>query len=188
MSETERRGVTRPPSIEARIARAHRMDDAAWARHASPWSVWTRVPILPLLALAVWSRVWIGWWAVLPVALLLTWTWVNPRAFPPPHSTANWASRAVLGERLWLARHEVPVPARHRLLPRLLNGVSAAGGVLLLYGLGWLVAWAALAGLAVALMGKFWFLDRMNWLVADMAGDPRLARWQVPRTERAERG
>ncbi len=143
-------------TIEARIARAHRMDDAAWARHANPWSVWTRVPILPLLALAIWSRAWIGWWALLPVALLIAWTWVNPRIFPPPRSLDGWGSCAVLGERLWLARNAVPVPAHHRRL----------------------VPWAALTGLAIALVAKMWFLDRMVWLVADMAGDPRLAAWR----------
>jgi hypothetical protein len=165
-------------TIEARIARAHRMDDAAWARHANPWSVWTRVPILPLLALAVWSRAWIGWWALLPVALLLGWSWANPRAFTPPRSLDNWASRAVLGERLWLARAQAPVPPRHRVMPQLLAALSAAGTVLLGYGLGWLVAWAAIAGLAVALLGKLWFLDRMVWLVADMEDDPRLGAWR----------
>jgi len=165
-------------TIEARIARAHRMDDAAWARHANPRSVWTRVPILPLLALAVWSRAWIGWWAILPVALLLAWAWLNPRAFPRPRSLDNWASRAVLGERLWLARAEVPVPPRHRVLPNILNAVAAAGGLLLLYGLAGLVPWAALTGLAVTMLAKFWFLDRMAWLVADMVGDPRLEPWR----------
>jgi hypothetical protein len=165
-------------TLEARIARAHRMDDAAWARHANPWSVWTRVPILPLLALAIWSRAWIGWWALIPVVLLLAWTWVNPRAFPPPRNLDAWGSRAVLGERLWLARDVVPVPAHHRRIPLLLNALSALGGLLLLVGLFWLVPWAALTGLAIALVAKMWFLDRMVWLVADMAGDPRLAAWR----------
>ncbi|MGG5823043.1 DUF6653 family protein [Falsiroseomonas sp. HW251] len=169
-------------TLEARIARSHGMDDEAWARHANPWSVWTRVPILPLLALAAWSRDWIGWWAVVPVVLLLAWTWINPRFFPPPASLDSWESRAVLGERLWLARGEVPVPARHRVLPARLNALSAAGGLLLLYGLGWLVPWAALTGLLVALLAKLWFLDRMTWLVADMRDDPRLLAWQAAGT------
>jgi hypothetical protein len=165
-------------TLEARIARAHRMDDAAWARHANPWSVWTRVPILPLLALAVWSRAWIGWWALLPVAALLAWTWVNPRVFPPPRSLEGWGSRAVLGERLWLARDRVPVPPRHRRLPLVLNALSAAGGLLLLYGLVRLEPWAALAGLSVALLAKMWFLDRMVRIVADMHDDVRLRSWR----------
>jgi hypothetical protein len=164
---------------EGWIARAHRMDDAAWARHANPWSVWTRVPILPFLALAIWSRAWIGWWALLPVLLLLAWTWVNPRLFPPPRSTANWGARAVLGERLWIARHELPVPSRHRRLPHLLNAAAAAGALLLAYGLIWLVPWAALAGFVVAFGAKMLFLDRMVRLVGDMAGDPRLQRWRA---------
>lgn len=105
---------------------------------------------------------------------------MNPRAFPPSASTENWGSRAVLGERLWLARQDHPVPARHRDLPRLLNAISAAGGLLLAYGLAVLVPWAALTGLAIALAGKILFLDRMNRLVADMAGDARLAVWQAP--------
>ncbi|WP_270938276.1 DUF6653 family protein [Falsiroseomonas oryzae] len=167
-------------TIEARIARAHRMDDAAWARHANPWSVWTRVPILPLLALAVWSREWIGWWALVPVLLLLAWTWVNPRVFPPPSSLENWGSRAVLGERLWLTRDSVPVPPRHRVLPKALNALAAAGGVLLCVGLAWLLPWATLTGLAVALLAKMWYLDRMTWIVADMADDPRLVAWTAP--------
>src|SRR5690606_2418557 len=112
--------------IEGLIASLFRMDETTWARHANPWSVWTRVAILPLMALAVWSRVWIGWWALLPVALLVVWTWLNPRAFPPPRSFDSWAAKGVLGERLWIARREgPPLPERHRRLPLVLNGVSA---------------------------------------------------------------
>jgi len=37
------------------------MDDAVWMRHANPASVWSRIVTpLPLLPLAVWSRVWLG--------------------------------------------------------------------------------------------------------------------------------
>lgn len=37
------------------------MDDTSWGRHANPWSVYSRMTLLPLFALAVWSRVWIDW-------------------------------------------------------------------------------------------------------------------------------
>ncbi|WP_377193710.1 DUF6653 family protein [Ruegeria meonggei] len=38
------------------------MKDEVWLRHANPWSVWARVLTpLPLLALAIWSRAWIGY-------------------------------------------------------------------------------------------------------------------------------
>jgi len=35
------------------------MDDATWKRHANPWSGWSRITILPLLCLAIMSRVWV---------------------------------------------------------------------------------------------------------------------------------
>jgi len=40
-------------------------------RHANPISVWTRFAVLPLLALSIWSPVWIGWWSLVPIALSL---------------------------------------------------------------------------------------------------------------------
>jgi len=112
-------------TLEHGIARLFAMSDAVWARHASPWSVWTRTATLPVLLLAVWSRAWIGWWALLPVAAVLVWAWLNPRLFPPPRTTDTWAARATFGERLWIARREVPVPPRHRVLP---HGLSAGAG------------------------------------------------------------
>jgi len=167
-------------TLEALIARAHRMDERAWACHANPWSVWTRIPILPALALTAWSREWIGAWALLPAAMLLGWTWANPRAFAPPASTDNWASRAVIGERLWLSRPDHPVPPHHRLLPHLLNALAALGGVALAWGLIRLDGVLALSGLATALGAKMWFLDRMVWLTHDMRDDPRMRDWTRP--------
>jgi hypothetical protein len=38
-----------------------RMGEDTWERHANPWSVWSRTTVLPVLILAAWSRVWIGW-------------------------------------------------------------------------------------------------------------------------------
>jgi hypothetical protein len=52
------------------LERLMAMDDRVWRRHANPWSGWTRVTALPLLVLAIWSRVWIGWWAMLAVWLV----------------------------------------------------------------------------------------------------------------------
>lgn len=50
------------------------MTDETWARHANPWSVYTRFSILPLFALAVWSRAWIGWGALIAVTAVVFWT------------------------------------------------------------------------------------------------------------------
>ena len=144
------------------------MDAAAWARHANPWSGWTRVPALPLLALAIWSRAWLGWWALVPVAALLAWLWVNPRLFPPPRDDTAWMTRGVLGERLWLARDETPVPAHHRRAPNILSAIGAAGVLLAIGGLAMRAGWAVIAGVAVAMLAKLWFIDRMVWLHRDM--------------------
>jgi hypothetical protein len=69
------------------IARGFKMDEATWERRASPWSVWTRFAALLLLTLAAWSRVWLGWRAVIPLALALLWTWIDSHVFSKPDST-----------------------------------------------------------------------------------------------------
>jgi hypothetical protein len=155
-------------TLERGIARAFAMDEATWRRHANPWSVWTRVATLPLLVFAAWSRAWLGWWALGPIALVLLWTWLNPRLFHEPASTDNWASKGVLGERIWLNRDRVAVPRHHRLVPRILSSVAAIGGIVVLWGLLELAIWPTLLGMAVVFLGKMWFVDRMVWLYEDM--------------------
>ena len=49
-------------NLERKIAALFKMDDKTWERHVNPWSVWTRMMILPVLALVIWSRVWLGWY------------------------------------------------------------------------------------------------------------------------------
>ncbi|MHA1523666.1 MAG: DUF6653 family protein [Alphaproteobacteria bacterium] len=154
------------------------MDDAAWARHANPWSVWTRVPILPLLVLAIWSRAWVGWWCFAPISGLVVWIFINPRAFARPVSTDNWGSMATFGERIWINQKSLPIPRHHARMTQMLNAVTALAMVPLVYGL---VTFAPLiAGLSVVLviLSKLWFLDRMVWLFHDMKDrDSRYAAW-----------
>lgn len=144
------------------------MDDDAWARHANPWSGWSRLSCIPLLALAVWSRAWIGWWSLIPIGLAIAWTWLNPRLFGPPKSLDNWMSRGVLGERIFLARKKHPIPAHHERAGVILAGMSAPGVVILLYGLLVLDGRATLCGAVLTALPKLWFLDRMVWLQRDM--------------------
>jgi hypothetical protein len=54
-----------------------RMDDEGRRRHANLWSVYTRFAAVPALILAVWSRTWIGWWSLLPVAGVVLWLFVK---------------------------------------------------------------------------------------------------------------
>lgn len=151
------------------LASAMKMSDRVWERHANPWSVWTRVAILPLLAAAIWSRMWLGWGCLALVLPLIAWTWFNPRAFPRPRHTESWAARAVMGERVWLARNRVAIPRHHAVWAALLSGLAALGLAPMIWGLAMFEIWPALAGLGLILLGKLWFLDRMVWLFADMA-------------------
>ncbi len=155
-------------TIEKMIARAFSMSDEVWERHANPLSVWTRYSVLPILVLAFWSRVWLGWWSVICIAVAVFWVWLNPRLFKKPDSTDNWASKAVLGERLWLDRKQVPVPEHHRTLPNILSLVASVGMILCIYGVARLHVWATAFGVALTYMAKSWFLDRMVWLYEDM--------------------
>jgi hypothetical protein len=155
--------------MEATVAKAFGRDGDGWQRHANPWSVYTRIPIPPLLAAAIWTRTWIGWRSLVPVRLVCAWTAINPTAFPPPRSLDHWASKAVVGETYWLNRKEVPVPPRHRVAPTVLGGVSALGVPFIARGLVVRNGWMVLFGLAVQTAGKVWFLDRMALLYDDMA-------------------
>lgn len=144
------------------------MDAASWERHANPWSVWTRVPILPLLSLAVYGRMWWGWWSAAFVAVLAIWAWLNPRVFPKPVNVDNWASKGVFGERIWLNRRNKPIPPHHARMAHVLSAAAASGIPVLIYGLIFLDAWATLAGVIIAAGAKLWFVDRMVWLFEDM--------------------
>ena len=144
------------------------MNEEVWQRHANPISGWSRMPVMPLLALAIWSRVWIGWWSLLPVGVTIFWIWLNPRAFPVPQSTNNWMSKGVLGERVWLNRKLIPIPHHHARAAKILAALSGIGIIPFVLGLIQLDVWATVAGVAIIMLSKLWFLDRMVWLFDDM--------------------
>jgi hypothetical protein len=169
-------------SLEARLANVFGLKGQdAWRRHANPWSVYTRIPIPALLVAAIWSRTWIGWWSLLPIAVCLIWTVVNPRAFSPPRTLDSWASRSVMGETLWAERKSTPLPSRHRTAPVVLGALSAAGLPFLIWGLVVLDPWLTVFGLAIQMLGKLWFLDRMALLYDDVSSR---AAPIPPRTDR----
>ncbi|CAH0120528.1 MULTISPECIES: DUF6653 family protein [unclassified Paenibacillus] len=159
-------------TLERKISNMYKLDDRAWLRHANPWSVWTRNSVMPLLILAFWSRTWIGWWAAVPVALAVAWAMVNPHIFPAPRSTDHWASKCVFGERLWLNRDRVPIPASHKRLPNLLSAIAGIGALFVMIGVFRFDLWMTLFGCALVYMGKLWFLDRMVWIYEDMNRHP----------------
>ena len=161
-----------------KMAAVFRMDEKTWAHHANPWSVWTRFTILPVLALAIWSRVWLGWYSLVPIAIVLLWTWLNPRAFAKPKTTESWGSKAVLGERVWLRRKEVPIPQKHLRPVIILNILTASGVPFFIWGLFALQIWPTILGTVLVYIGKMWFLDRMVWIYEDMKdATPEYRSW-----------
>lgn len=165
-------------TLERGVARLFRMDESARRRHTNPASGYSRFSMIPLLGIAFWSRVWLGWWALIPIGAVLLWVWLNPRIFAEPRSTQNWASKAVLGEWTWMNRKKVPVPEHHRHIPNVLSAVAMIGGVIFVWGLVVLDIWPTLLGGTITVMSKLWFADRMVWLYDDMKyATPEYKSW-----------
>jgi hypothetical protein len=74
------------------------VETAFWDPHASPASVWGLIATYPLVVVAVYRRSW-----PLFVATLCSVV-VNLRIPSPPEDDTAWATRVVLGERVWLDR------------------------------------------------------------------------------------
>jgi hypothetical protein len=97
--------------------------------------------------------------------------------FPKPRSTKNWASKSVLGERVWANRKKIEVPRHHERLPGILNLISSLGMLLAICAIVRLSLWPAILGVALAYLGKSWYLDRMVWLYEDMKHVPEYGKW-----------
>ena len=75
------------------IARLRRK---VFERHANPLSAWSRWGTTPLVLVPVWTR---KWTHAVPV---LAWMIANAVVFPKPEHERAWATRAVLGEEMWI--------------------------------------------------------------------------------------
>ncbi|MDF2744628.1 MAG: hypothetical protein K0S88_6006 [Actinomycetia bacterium] len=180
MSTPAARSTPSKPAFERRVAGLFGLKGDNWLRHANPLSVWTRFAVVPLLALAIWSRVWIGWWSLAAVAAVLAFMMVNPLLFGEPRSTRNWVSKSVFGERIWSDRDKVELPAQFRAskVPNVTTALQVAGLAVMAYGLVEL-DWLAVVSGVLAQTAKAWFLDRMVLLFEDLkARDPEYAAWE----------
>ena len=146
--------------VISRVAGTFRMTDDVWRRHANPWSVWTRFAAIPLVILAIWSRVWLGWWCLVPIAVVMVWPWANPRVFAPVETPKSWTSKGIYGEKLWLKERD-RVPPDHLRVLRLLVPVGTAGLVLLIYGLVRLQLWPTAFGASLIVLAQLWRIDRL---------------------------
>ncbi len=155
-------------NIEKHISKLFLPDDESWLRHANPWSIWTRFATLPFIVLAVWSRVWLGWYCIIPTAMLIVWLVINPTLFRKPVSFDSWGARAVLGERIFTKRKERPIPSRHKTPILILTVLQTIGGLILIYGVWRLNIYLTLYGMTFVYLAKMCFLDRMVWLYEDV--------------------
>ena len=156
-------------NVLAQIAKAFGMTDEAWQRHANPWSVYTRFAAIPAMILAIWSRVWIGWWALLPVAAVMVWLWLNPHVFPAVTTPRSWAAKGIYGEKLWLLE-PASVPAGYRAVLRWLAVPALAGAVLLVWGLVQLLVWPTIFGATLIVLAQLWRIDRLGLLYEQRTG------------------
>jgi len=166
---------------ERRVAKVFGLEGDKWMRHANPTSVWTRFAILPVLAVAIWSYDWIGWWSLAPTGLVLVFLMINPLLFREPSSTRNWASKAVFGERIWADRNEIDIPPQfsRSKVPTVSTAFQFVGVIGLAYGLIRLDVIAVVSGLLISQLAKSWYLDRMVLLFDEMKGrNAEYAKWE----------
>jgi hypothetical protein len=84
----------------------------------------------------------------------------------------------VFGKRVYLQRDFHPIPVEHVNAATLLSIDSGVGLLFFVAGLLTQEPAAFIAGGAVVLLCKFWFIDRMVWLFEDMkAHGPEYAPW-----------
>lgn len=155
-------------TLEKKIAKAFNLQGENWLKHANPWSIWTRFATLPFLILAIWSRVWIGWYSLIPILILILWLVINPTLFKKPENLDNWGSKSVLGEKYWSERKQNPVPKHHYTLVLILTVLQTLTGIILMVGLWKLDISLTIMGTISVYLSKMWFLDRMVWIYEDM--------------------
>lgn len=110
---------------------------------------------------------------------MLLWVFLNPILFSKPISTRNWASKAVLGERVYLNRDKIDIPEIHKTpLYTILNIIAFIGVVIATWAIIYYSIWGAVLGVVLAYLGKSWYLDRMVWLYETMKDqDAEYQRW-----------
>jgi len=91
---------TSKPEKEVRTsALKKRLIRKLFERHSTPWSAWTRLLSTPLVLVPFWTR------SPKHAALVGAWMILNPIVFPKPKDDSAWATKAMLGEEMWIARH-----------------------------------------------------------------------------------
>ncbi|MFA7286812.1 MAG: DUF6653 family protein [Patescibacteria group bacterium] len=134
------------------------LSERTWARHANPWSGWTRVLTMPVLAAGLYRH------SFLILGAAVVWMVINPMVFSKPKRVNNWMSKGVLGEQRYYREGK----KFKRDLPTLLNVINVPVFVSFLY-FGWQQEFVPMiqAGLLTMTI-KFWFIDRMYRLADEV--------------------
>ena len=102
---------------------------------------------------AIWSRVWLEWWALLPVGAVALWLAIDPFVFAPVEPSRSWASKGIYGAQLWLSERD-RVYGSHRTVLRSLIGVGLVKFVLLAWGLWRLLMWPTVYGATLVMLAQ----------------------------------
>ncbi|OUR95490.1 hypothetical protein A9Q84_16795 [Halobacteriovorax marinus] len=143
------------------------MTDEVWDKHSNPWSVWTRFATLPFVIAAFWSIHYVGKFSVIPIFTSIVWLWLNPRLFSKPTFQTSWASKAVLGEKVWINEDSDKFKAKHSLVLKFTTLISFSGLANLVWGVVNQDIHMTILGTIILYIGKMWFLDRMVWIYDD---------------------
>lgn len=74
-----------------------------------------------------------------------------------------------MGERVYLNRDKIEIPEIHKKpIYKILNAISFLGVLLAIWATVYYSIWGAVLGIALAYLGKSWYLDRMVWLFENM--------------------
>ncbi|MDF2177366.1 hypothetical protein P2G88_03790 [Aliiglaciecola sp. CAU 1673] len=140
-----------------------------WVRHIHPYCLYCGYVSLLMILGALWWRPYLGLWTLLPISMGVLWLWQGPRLLEPPKTSKRWASRAVLGIRVWRNRKQIPIGAEHLDMVRIILGLLSGTWLMLFTALILQHSHLAVAGFSLLLLSQSWFLDRMVWLFDDMA-------------------
>jgi hypothetical protein len=156
------------------IEKSMLMNDESWQKHASPWSVWTRVITgIPVTFGAVWSIQSLGYLSSIPIVVAILWLWLNTRLFPAPKKVDNWASKVTFGERIWLGHSKDSIPKHHRNWIMFLSISAGIGFFIGITGAYLNLLLPTLLGGTISWFSKMWFCDRMVWVYEDMRSNIR---------------